>query len=137
MTATTPSAPPGTTRSRCCSCAVIPRCRRRRSSRSPCELPEEPERSERLGVVLHVLYLIFNEGYTASSGPALLRADLTAEAIRLTRLLHRLLPGQGEVAGLLALMLLTDARRAARASPDGQAVPLDGQDRDRWDAAAI
>jgi predicted RNA polymerase sigma factor len=101
------------------------------------ELPGEPERAERLRVVLQVLYLIFNEGYTASSGPALLRADLTAEAIRLTRLLHRLLPGQGEVAGLLALMLLTDARRAARASPDGQAVPLDEQDRDRWDAAAI
>jgi predicted RNA polymerase sigma factor len=88
-------------------------------------------------VVLHVLYLILNEGYTASSGPALLRADLTAEAIRLTRLLHRLLPGQGEVSGLLALMLLTDARRAARASPDGQVVPLDEQDRNRWDAAAI
>jgi predicted RNA polymerase sigma factor len=101
------------------------------------ELPGEPERAERLRVVLQVLYLIFNEGYTASSGPALLRADLTAEAIRLTRLLHRLLPGQGEVAGLLALMLLTDARRAARASPDGQAVPLDEQDRDRWDAAVI
>jgi predicted RNA polymerase sigma factor len=101
------------------------------------ELPDEPERTERLGVVLHVLYLIFNEGYTASSGPALLRADLTAEAIRLTRLLHRLLPGQGEVAGLLALMLLTDARRAARTGPDGQAVPLAEQDRDRWDAAAV
>jgi len=101
------------------------------------ELPEEPERTERLRVVLHVLYLIFNEGYTASSGPALLRADLTAEAIRLTRLLHRLLPGQGEIAGLLALMLLTDARRAARTSPDGQAVPLAEQRRDLWDAAVI
>ena len=101
------------------------------------ELPDEPERTERLGVVLHVLYLIFNEGYTASSGPALLRADLTAEAIRLTRLLHRLLPGPGEVAGLLALMQLTDARRAARTGADGQAIPLAEQDRDRWDAAAI
>jgi len=101
------------------------------------ELPDEPERTERLGVVLHVLYLIFNEGYTASSGPALLRADLTAEAIRLTRRLHRLLPGQGEVAGLLALMLLTDARRAARTGTDGQAVPLAEQDRARWDAAGI
>jgi predicted RNA polymerase sigma factor len=101
------------------------------------ELPQEPERTERLGVVLHVLYLLFNEGYTASSGPALLRADLTAEAIRLTRLLRRLLPGQGEVAGLLALMLLTDARRAARTGPDGRAIPLAEQDRDRWDAAAI
>jgi len=101
------------------------------------ELPGEPERTERLGVVLHVLYLLFNEGYTASSGPSLLRADLTAEAIRLTRLLHRLLPGQGEAAGLLALMLLTDARRAARARADGQAVPLAEQDRDLWDAAVI
>ena len=88
------------------------------------ELPQEPERTQWLGVVLQVLYLIFNEGYTASSGPALVRADLTAEAIRLTRLLRRLLPGQGEVAGLLALMLLTDARRAARAGPDGRAIPL-------------
>jgi predicted RNA polymerase sigma factor len=83
------------------------------------ELPAEPERTERLGVVLHVLYLVFNEGYT-SSGPALQRTDLTGEAIRLARLLYRLLPGQGEVAGLLALMLLTDARRAARTDADGR-----------------
>jgi predicted RNA polymerase sigma factor len=88
-------------------------------------------------VVLHVLYLTFNEGYTASSGPDLHRADLTAEAIRLTRLLHRLLPGAGEVAGLLALMLLTDARRAARTDADGWIVPLAEQRRDRWDAATI
>jgi len=88
-------------------------------------------------VVLHVLYLIFNEGYTASSGPALQRADLTAEAIRLARLLYRLLPGQGEVAGLLALMLLTDARRAARTDTGGRAVPLAEQNRALWDAAAI
>jgi predicted RNA polymerase sigma factor len=101
------------------------------------ELPGEPERTGRLGVVLHVLYLIFNEGYTASSGPALQRADLTAEAIRLARLLNRLLPGQGEVAGLLALMLLTDARRAARADAGGQAIPLAEQDRGLWDTAAI
>ncbi len=97
------------------------------------ELPAQPQRTGRLGVVLHVLYLVFNEGYTTSSGPALQRADLTAEAIRLTRLLHRLLPGEAEVAGLLALMLLTDARRAARAGTDGRIVPLADQRRDLWD----
>jgi len=101
------------------------------------ELPAQPQRTERLGVVLHVLYLVFNEGYTTSSGPALHRTDLTAEAIRLTRLLHRLLPGEGEVAGLLALMLLTDARRAARTDADGSIVPLAEQHRQRWDAAGI
>src|SRR5437764_8112302 len=101
------------------------------------ELPAQPQRIERLGVVLHVLYLVFNEGYTASSGPTLHRGDLTAEAIRLTRLLHRLLPGEGEVAGLLALMLLTDARRATRTDTDGSIVPLAEQRRDRWDTAAI
>jgi predicted RNA polymerase sigma factor len=101
------------------------------------ELPDQPQRTERLGVVLHVLYLIFNEGYTTSSGPALLRTDLTAEAVRLTRLLHRLLPDEVEVAGLLALMLLTDARRAARTDAEGRIVPLADQQRDRWDAAAI
>jgi RNA polymerase sigma factor (sigma-70 family) len=107
------------------------------------ELPAQPERTERLGVVLHVLYLIFNEGYTTSSGPALQRTDLTAEAIRLTRLLHRLLPDEAEVAGLLALMLLTDARRAARTDTDTDTdtderiVPLDDQQRDLWDTAAI
>jgi predicted RNA polymerase sigma factor len=100
-------------------------------------LPPEPERDERLRAVLHVLYLIFNEGYTATSGPDLQRADLTREAIRLTRELRRLLPGDGEVAGLLALMLLTDARRPARTRPDGGLVPLAEQDRGRWDAAAI
>jgi len=87
------------------------------------ELPPRPERTARLGVVLQVLYLVFNEGYTTSSGPGLHRTELTAEAIRLTRLLHRLLPGQGEVAGLLALMLLTDARRDARSDADGSIVP--------------
>ncbi|MCI0687976.1 MAG: sigma-70 family RNA polymerase sigma factor, partial [Sporichthyaceae bacterium] len=101
------------------------------------ELPPDPERTQRLGVVLHVLYLIFNEGYTASSGPALHRTDLTAEAIRLARLLHRLLPGEGEVAGLLALMLLTDARRAARTDTDGSLVPLAEQRRELWNTAAI
>ena len=101
------------------------------------ELPPEPERAERLRVVLHVLYLVFNEGYTATSGPELLRADLTAEAIRLARIVHRLLPSDGEVAGLLALMLLTDARRAARTRPGGELVPLSEQDRALWNRAAI
>jgi predicted RNA polymerase sigma factor len=101
------------------------------------ELPPQPERSDRLGVVLHALYLLFNEGYTASSGTALHRPDLTAEAIRLTRLLHRLLPAEGEVVGLLALMLLTDARRTARLDADGSIVPLAEQRRQLWDAAVI
>jgi RNA polymerase sigma factor (sigma-70 family) len=108
-----------------------------RSAGARFELPAGPERTERLSVVLHVLYLIFNEGYTTSSGPALHRADLTAEAIRLTRLLRRLIPDEGEVAGLLALMLLTDARRAARTGPDGSIVPLAEQRRELWDAAGI
>ncbi|GAA1524266.1 sigma factor-like helix-turn-helix DNA-binding protein [Actinomadura kijaniata] len=95
------------------------------------------ERAERLDTVLHVLYLIFNEGYTAGSGPDLHRAELTTEAIRLTRMVHRSLPDDGEVAGLLALMLLTDARRAARTGPDGALVPLAEQDRNRWDAAMV
>ncbi|MEQ7006593.1 sigma-70 family RNA polymerase sigma factor [Actinopolymorpha sp. B17G11] len=96
-------------------------------------LPPEPERSDRLRVVLHVLYLIFNEGYTATSGPELARSGLTDEAIRLTRQVHRLLPDDGEVAGLLALMLLTDARRTTRTTADGAMVPLAEQDRGRWD----
>jgi RNA polymerase sigma factor (sigma-70 family) len=100
-------------------------------------MPSQPERSGRLPVVLHVLYLIFNEGYTASSGPGVHRADLTAEAIRLTRAVHALLSGDGEVTGLLALMLLTEARRAARTRPDGTLVPLAEQDRGQWDAEAI
>ncbi|WP_084000255.1 RNA polymerase sigma factor [Actinomadura kijaniata] len=99
--------------------------------------PTAQEWAERLDAVLHVLYLIFNEGYTASSGPDLHRAELTTEAIRLTRMVHRSLPDDGEVAGLLALMLLTDARRAARTGPDGALVPLAEQDRNRWDAAMI
>jgi predicted RNA polymerase sigma factor len=100
-------------------------------------MPPEGERSERMAAVLHVLYLIFNEGYTASSGSALHRVELTAEAIRLTRQLRDRLPEDGEVAGLLALMLLTDARRPARTRPDGALVPLAEQDRSRWDAEAI
>jgi len=100
-------------------------------------LPPRAERSERIAAVLHVLYLIFNEGYTASSGPALHRAELTTEAIRLTRQLRDRLPGDGEVAGLLALMLLTEARRPGRTRPDGALVPLAEQDRTRWDAPAI
>ena len=100
-------------------------------------MPAEAERSERVGAVLQVLYLIFNEGYTASSGAALHRVELSGEAIRLTRQLHTRLPDDGEVAGLLALMLLTDARRPARTGPDGALVPLAEQDRSRWDAQAI
>jgi RNA polymerase sigma factor (sigma-70 family) len=100
-------------------------------------MPPQSERAERLNAVLKVLYLIFNEGYTASSGPALHRVELSAEAIRLTRQLHTRLPDDGEAAGLLALMLLTDARRPARTRPDGGLVPLAEQDRGRWDAAAI
>jgi RNA polymerase sigma factor (sigma-70 family) len=101
------------------------------------DLPPDAERADRLRVVLHVLYLVFNEGYTASSGPELHRADLTTEAIRLARMLHRIIPEEGEVAGLLALMLLTDARRAARTKPDGSVVPLVDQQRDLWNRALI
>lgn len=100
-------------------------------------IPPPDELASRVAAVLHVLYLIFNEGYTASSGSALLRVELSAEAIRLTRQLRDRLPDDGEVAGLLALMLLTDARRPARTRPDGALVPLAEQDRSRWDAAAI
>jgi RNA polymerase sigma factor (sigma-70 family) len=100
-------------------------------------MPTARERDERLPAVLHVLYLIFNEGYTTTSGEALNRVELTSEAIRLTRQLHDSLPDEGEVAGLLALMLLTDARRAARTRPDGALIPLAEQDRSRWDRAAI
>jgi predicted RNA polymerase sigma factor len=99
--------------------------------------PPEPEFAERLRVVRHVIYLIFNEGYTTSSGPDLRRADLTVEAIRIARMLHRLLPGEAEVAGLLALMLLTDARRVARTDADGSLVPLAEQRRELWDRAQI
>jgi predicted RNA polymerase sigma factor len=99
--------------------------------------PPPEELPDRLTAVLHVLYLIFNEGYTATSGAALTRVDLTAEAIRLTRQLHDALPDNGEVTGLLALQLLTDARRPARARPDDTLIPLAEQDRARWDTNAI
>jgi predicted RNA polymerase sigma factor len=101
------------------------------------DLPPPAEQAERLRVVLHVVYLVFNEGYTATSGAQLLRAELTAEAIRLARELHRLVPGDGEVAGLLGLLLLTDARRQARTAPDGSLVPLSEQDRTLWNTKAI
>ncbi|UQX05273.1 sigma-70 family RNA polymerase sigma factor [Streptomyces sp. RerS4] len=108
-----------------------------KSSGTPFAMPPEGRRARRLADVLHVLYLIFNEGYTATSGPDLTRVELSAEAIRLTRAVHALLPTDGEVAGLLALLLLTDARRAARTGPDGSLIPLAEQDRSRWDRAAI
>jgi RNA polymerase sigma factor (sigma-70 family) len=103
----------------------------------PFALPPATERGQRLAVVLHVLYLIFNEGYASTAGPDLHRQELSAEAIRLARLVHRLLPDDAEVAGLLALMLLTDARRPARTGPDGSLVPLAEQDRSRWSAGDI
>jgi RNA polymerase sigma factor (sigma-70 family) len=108
-----------------------------KSSGVPFLVPSGEERAERLGAVLHVLYLIFSEGYTSSAGPALQRTDLSNEAIRLTRAVHGLLPDDGEVAGLLALMLLTDARRPARTGENGELIPLDEQDRGRWDRTAI
>ncbi len=112
-----------------------------RDSGVPFGLPPAAEREARLDAVLHVLYLVFTEGYAATSGPHLQRGELAAEAIRLARLLHRLVPADdgraGEVAGLLALMLLTDARRDARTGPDGALVPMDEQDRSRWDAGQI
>jgi RNA polymerase sigma factor (sigma-70 family) len=104
---------------------------------APFRMPPGPEQAERLQVVLHVLYLIFNEGYSATAGPDVHRSELTREAIRLARVVHRLLPDDGEAAGLLALMLLTDARRAARTRPDGTLVPLQEQDRRQWDHALI
>jgi RNA polymerase sigma factor (sigma-70 family) len=103
----------------------------------PFGMPAGAERAERLGAVLHVLYLIFNEGYASTAGPSLHRADLSSEAIRLARMVHRLLPDDGEVAGLLALMLLTDARRPARTGPNGELVPMAEQDRSRWNAGHI
>ena len=103
----------------------------------PYRVPAEADLPARLAGVLAVVYLIFNEGYTASSGEALARADLCAEAIRLGRLLAELMPDEPEVLGLLALMLLTESRRAARTSPDGALVLLADQDRSRWDHALI
>jgi predicted RNA polymerase sigma factor len=100
-------------------------------------MPTPAEWPGRLAAVLHVLYLIFNEGYAASHGETLVRVDLTAEAIRLTRLLHNLRPNEDEVSGLLALLLLTEARRAARTRSDGSLIPLAEQDRTLWDRALI
>jgi RNA polymerase sigma factor (sigma-70 family) len=103
----------------------------------PFRMPTPTEWTARLRTVLHVLYLIFNEGYAASTGPHVARADLSTEAIRLTRVLHAALPDDAEVTGLLALMLLTDARRPARTGPHGELVPLAEQDRTRWNRAVI
>jgi predicted RNA polymerase sigma factor len=108
-----------------------------KASGVPFRLPTEGERAQRLAAVMHVLYLIFNEGYATSAGAALQRHDLASEAIRLARALHAQLPDVGEVTGLLALMLLTDARRRARTGPAGELVPLAEQDRSLWDRAAI
>jgi RNA polymerase sigma factor (sigma-70 family) len=101
------------------------------------ELPEAEGFQARLDAVMHVLYLIFSEGYAASGGPTLTRSDLSSEAIRLTRVLNALVPRTPEVEGLLALMLLTDARRGARTGPSGELIPLDQQDRRLWDGAEI
>jgi RNA polymerase sigma factor (sigma-70 family) len=108
-----------------------------KTSRVPFRMPTKREHAQRLSAVLHALYLIFNEGYTSSIGAALHRVELSAEAIRLTRAIHRRLPDDPEVAGLLALMLLTDARRPARTGPDGELIPLDKQDRQLWNRDAI
>jgi RNA polymerase sigma factor (sigma-70 family) len=108
-----------------------------KAARVAFDAPDAAERAARLGAVMHVLYLMFNEGYVSSHGDQLLRTDLSVEAIRLTRLLHQLLPGHAEVMGLLALMLLTDARRAARSDGRGDLIPLDQQDRRQWNTALI
>jgi RNA polymerase sigma factor (sigma-70 family) len=108
-----------------------------KASGVPFRLPEPGEQGARLRQVRHVLYLVFNEGYAASGGADLVRPDLSGEAIRLARMLHALLPNDAESAGLLALMLLTDARRGARTGPTGELVPLDAQDRTRWDQTLI
>src|SRR5437660_5370737 len=108
-----------------------------KASGLPFRLPSLQERPERLPAVLHVLYLIFNEGYTSSIGTHLQRLDLAREAIRLTRGAKALLPADAEVSGLLALMLLTDARRDARTGPDEELIPLDKQDRTLWERAEI
>lgn len=108
-----------------------------RTSAIPFDMPNQRERAARLGAVLHVLYLIFNEGYAGSVGPELARTDLSGEAIRLTRAMHALMSDDPEVAGLLALMLLTDARRPARTGEHGELIPLDEQDRTRWNRELI
>jgi RNA polymerase sigma-70 factor (ECF subfamily) len=111
--------------------------RKIREARIPYRVPDAVELADRLPGVLRVIYLIFTEGYAASSGPALIRHDLEDEAIRLARILRRLLPEQREVAGLLALMLLIDARRDARVDSDGNLILLDDQDRSKWDRHSI
>src|SRR3984893_11107651 len=108
-----------------------------KASAAPFRMPAAAERAGRLAAVLHVLYLIFTEGYASTSGPDLQRTELAAEAIRLARIVHRLLPGDGEVTGLLALMLLTDARRPARTGPYGELIPMAEQAGSRWNAARI
>ena len=108
-----------------------------KTSGVPFRQPSSGEQQERLRSVLHVLYLIFNEGYTSSDGAQLQRSELASEAIRLTRAVHHSLPDNGEVAGLLALMLLTDARRQARTGPEGELIPLDKQDRSLWNQQQI
>ena len=108
-----------------------------KASGVPFQLPTSQERVQRLRAVLHVLYLIFNEGYTSSAGPNLQRLELSGEAIRLARSVHTVLPEDTEVAGLLALMLLTDARRTARTGAEGELIPLKNQDRSLWDQAEI
>jgi len=108
-----------------------------KASAAPFRMPSASERAGRLAAVLHVLYLIFTEGYASTSGPSLHRTELAAEAIRLARLVHRVLPEDGEVTGLLALMLLTDARRPARTGLGGELIPMAEQDRNLWNAAQI
>jgi RNA polymerase sigma factor (sigma-70 family) len=108
-----------------------------KNSGIPLEMPAAAESARRLRAVLHILYLIFNEGYTSSSGPDLRRSDLSHEAMRLTRIVHNLQPDDAEVAGLLALMLLTDARRRARTGPEGELISLALQDRALWDRDQI
>jgi RNA polymerase sigma factor (sigma-70 family) len=103
----------------------------------PFRMPTGSEGADRLAAVLHVLYLIFNEGYVSTAGPALHRTELATEAIRLARLVHGLLPNDAEVTGLLALMLLTDARREARSGPQGELIPMAEQDRSLWDSRMI
>nr|WP_199734310.1 DUF6596 domain-containing protein [Micromonospora musae] len=108
-----------------------------RDSGLPFRMPDDADRGQRLAAVRHVLYLILTEGHTSSAGPELRRVDLSAEAIRLTRALHERLPDDSETAGLLALMLLTEARSPARTGPSGELISLAEQDRSRWDATAI
>jgi len=108
-----------------------------KASGVPFRMPKREEQTSRVGTVLHVLYLIFNEGYVSSTGRELHRSESSDEAIRLTRMVQRMLPADGEVTGLLALMLLTDARRPARSNAEGELIPLADQDRTLWNQALI